>query len=73
MGASSHGDQNNTLEKIGEPQKVASIRLIRLVQKHPLLYDTKDVYYRNKKKTEETWQSIAEQLGETGKFEHMKT
>lgn len=48
-------------------RKIAAVRLIRLVQKHPVLYDRKDVFYRNKRKTEEAWNEIATTLGENGK------
>lgn len=59
----SEGSQSSTADK-----KIASVRLIRLVQKHPILYDRKDMYYRNKRKTEEAWNEIATALGENGKI-----
>lgn len=49
-------------------QKLAAVSLIKLVQEHPVLYDANHVHYRNKKKTEEAWNAIANILGVTGKF-----
>lgn len=51
-----------------QKKTVTITKLIKLVQEHPVLYDSKNLNYRNKKHREDAWNAIAETLGESGKL-----